>query len=226
MNYRHECKFYVNSADLELIRKRICYLIHKDSHYLGDSGYVVTSLYFDDINNRCWYENIQGYDCRHKYRIRIYDNDPSLIKLERKSKYHGLGLKIAATIDQNECSCFMDNRIPEIQMADPVYKKQLLCDMKLAGMLPKCIVQYDREAYTYSAGNVRITFDKNVRGSICYQDFLKKDIYTVPLLEQDQHILEVKYDAFLPHFISQALEIERLSQTSVSKYALSRNLLG
>lgn len=226
MNYRHEYKFLVNSADLEIVRGRISCFLQRDVHQVAKNGYTITSLYFDSVDNRCWYENLQGCDNRRKYRIRTYGNNTQLIKLECKSKLRGLGNKIAVPLSQEECRAFMENADIPIQPEYTPEKQQMLCQMRLMGMLPKCIVQYDREAFIYPAGNVRVTFDKNIRGSRQIEAFLSGQFHTVPVLEPDVHVLEVKYDAFLPDFISEALGTDGLLQTSLSKYAQTRNILG
>ena len=45
------------------------------------------------------------------------------------------------------------------------------------------------------------------------------------ILPAGQHILEVKYDEFLPDMIARELEIGRLQQTAFSKYYLGRMAL-
>ena len=43
-----------------------------------------------------------------------------------------------------------------------------------------------------------------------------------PILPAGQHVLEVKFDEFLPDYVAQALELGQLRQTAFSKYYLSR----
>lgn len=225
MHYRKENKFLVTDADLEILRNRICHLIKKDAHQTSPDGYLITSLYFDDIYDSCWNENIQGYDYRHKFRLRLYDHNTDLIHLERKSKVHGLTAKIAASVSKEECMAMMQGNHLRINTSDDITKKNLFAQMKAKGMRPKCIVQYNREAFVYPVGNVRITFDKNISGTTKIHSFLDNRILALPLLEEGIHVLEVKYDNLLPQFISEALEIGRLQRCSISKYGHARELL-
>lgn len=94
--------------------------------------------------------------------------------------------------------------------------------MRLRGLYPKSIVEYDRSTYIFNAGNVRITFDRNIRGSRKINDFWQEKIDEIPLLEKDVHVLEVKYDEFLPQFIYNILDLDTLRRTSFSKYGYSR----
>ena len=222
MKYRHELKFLVSPAQLALLKSRICHVARQDENQPSEDGYIITSLYFDDRNDKCLKETIDGYDIRQKYRIRIYGHDSSVIKLERKSKIHGMTAKVSALITEEMCRDMMQGKLPSIdKIAD--YGKSILTEMKVAGMIPKCIVQYNRKAFVYRTGNVRITFDENISGSVDIPTFLDERIPVMPLLEQGRHVLEVKYDNILPGMLAELLEIETLQQTAFSKYGYARN---
>ena len=87
---------------------------------------------------------------------------------------------------------------------------------------PKVIVEYDREPYICRNGNVRVTFDTNIRSSNCVDDFFEKKIFARPVMPSGYHLMEVKYDEFLPGFIAQLLETSHMNQSSYSKYRLCR----
>ncbi len=220
-NYRHEWKFVVCDAQLALIRSRIAPLMKADAHQSGDA-YVVTSLYFDDANDSCYAENLDGSDRRSKYRIRIYNHNTDFIKLERKSKLRGMTRKESERLSLDECRQLMQGSIPHFRSDLSSEKTGLLCDMRLLGLLPKSIVEYERTAFTERIGNVRITFDRNIRGVQKPAAFLRERIDAFPLLPVDAHILEVKYDALMPTYLMDILEIETLQRTAFSKYCYSR----
>ena len=93
--------------------------------------------------------------------------------------------------------------------------------IRTQGLRPKVIVAYERKAYVYEPGNVRITFDRNVRASSRVEDFGKKNISYDFLREYDK-VLEVKYDEFIPEFLVQLLETGSMWQMAYSKYQLCR----
>lgn len=107
----------------------------------------------------------------------------------------------------------------EVSMENPVTLFNLA--IKQDFLRPKIIVEYDRSAYTFSTGNVRITFDRNIRTCEEVQGFLD-DQYSYMMLWEGNRVLEIKYDAFLPGFIAQLLENGNMIQTSYSKYRLCR----
>lgn len=221
MKLRHELKYMVNEAQLELIRYRIEHLLSKDSNQTDDY-YTITSLYYDDFQNRCLNENYEGKDIRSKYRIRIYNHCADKIKLEKKSKIYGMTKKEVASISMEECTMLMRGKIPGIREEDEEIKKKIFCEMKIRGLQPKSIVEYNRTAYVQRVGNVRITFDKNITGSNKIGDFFEIERRNVPLLPSGLHILEVKYDELLPNYLKQMLEIETLQRTAFSKYCYAR----
>lgn len=225
MEYRNEMKYLVSEAQLQLLKYRLIPVMKSDLHQKGGS-YHIRSLYFDDYHNSCMKENEAGVDNREKYRIRIYDRTTDLIKLEQKSKLHGMTNKIAETITKEDCLLYMDGKSPKIDEETPFLIKKLASKMMAVKLKPVSIVEYERTAFVERKGNVRITFDRNVCGTDKIHTFF--DTYTpaVPILAKGQHVLEVKYDEFLPDYIKKALDIGNLQRTSFSKYFLSRTKEG
>ena len=221
MEYRHELKFPVSDADLEILRYRLMPLMKADVHQSGGS-YTVRSLYFDDFRDSCMRENEDGVDNRKKYRLRIYDGSDTVIKLEKKSKTRGMTKKVSVNVSREDCLSYIQGKTVPIKEDSSELEKELFAEMQMNGMHPVSIVEYERTAFVEPMGNVRITFDRNISGSDVCNEFLG-DVPLVPLLPKGMHVLEVKYDEFLPDYIAQALEIGRLQRTSFSKYYYARN---
>ena len=79
---------------------------------------------------------------------------------------------------------------------------------KLRGSLlaPRTAVCYDREAFLYPPGNVRVTLDRKLRTSRTAQDFFRPDRFLLRPLD-GLTVLEVKYDAFLPGLVRRAVQV-------------------
>ncbi len=221
LKYRNELKYLVSQGEIEMIRHRIQGIMQQDKHQIGD-GYNIRSLYFDDYDNSCMLENEAGVDERRKYRLRIYNHAASRISLEIKSKKRGFTNKRSCFIDQEHCQSYLEEELFTVSDNMPGVMKELEIERRLRLMKPACIVEYERTAYVYPLGNVRITFDKNISMSFQTKQFLEENIMLRPVLPSGQHILEVKYDDFLPDYIAQVLETEFLQRTAFSKYYLSR----
>lgn len=220
MDYRHELKFLVPETDLVRLQNRLSALMSLDQHQKGDF-YTIRSLYFDDLFDSCLEDVRSGTDRRHKFRIRLYNASSDVIHLEKKSKYRGMIRKESEALSVDECLAYMD-ALP-VSAQGPV-SRELLYGILSAGMAPRCIVEYDRTAYVEPAGNVRITFDRNIRGTMRIDRFLDSDSGDyIPVLPAGMHVLEVKYDEFLPEYLLQAVDLNSLMRTSFSKYAYVRN---
>ena len=85
---------------------------------------------------------------------------------------------------------------------------------------PAVIVDYERSAFVYDICNVRITFDRNVFASRDYSRMFDPTLTGRPALDKNMHILEIKYDEFLPDEIKEVLGGLNLNRTSSSKYAM------
>ena len=88
-------------------------------------------------------------------------------------------------------------------------------------MAPKTIVDYTRQPFIYGPGNVRVTFDYNIRTSLTCRDFLKWDCVTFPAGDFTI-LLEVKWDDYLPSIIRDAVQTPGRRVGAFSKYAQCR----
>ena len=163
--YRHELKYVISAGELALIRNRIQNMVPLDSHAGAAGHYNVRSLYFDDYDNRCFYENENGTDPREKFRIRIYNHNEDHITLECKRKEHGKTQKTSCPLTVEQTRMLMEGKIiPDIS-CQPELLRKLTLRMLTRHMRPVVIVEYDRIPYVYRTGNVRITLDLNVCSS-------------------------------------------------------------
>ena len=95
--------------------------------------------------------------------------------------------------------------------------------MKTQQLRPRVLVSYVREPYVYAAGNVRVTFDFNIRTSLFQREFLNGALPDIIATDAPGDIiLEVKYDAFLPDVIRDILQLGDRRAGSFSKYVASR----
>ena len=235
-NYRHELKYLVTDAQMAVLRSRVSGLMPADPHAGADGRYDIRSLYFDDYDDRCFYENENGTDPREKFRIRIYDRSREHITLELKRKERGKTLKLSAPLTEQQTRQLMTGQPLPMQPlpmqpllthgADDTGQSALLrkltLQMRERLLRPVVIVEYDRYPYIYRNGNVRVTFDTNVSSSSAISDFLLPQIPKRPVMPAGLQLLEVKFDEYLPDVIYRALQLENLQQTAYSKFYLCR----
>lgn len=219
--YRVEDKYCCTATELIALQARIGTALRPDENEGGSEGYSITSLYFDDLRDSCLRDTEDGVNRRNKYRIRIYNNALNVIKLEVKTKQDNRILKFSRSISIAEMKRLMNGECIEdsASMEDPATLFNLA--IKTQGLRPRVIVSYERKAFVYEPGNVRITFDRNIRAGGRVEEFGQKNISYEFLREYDK-VLEVKYDEFIPDFLLQLLELGNMQQTAYSKYQLCR----
>lgn len=219
--YRHEFKYRCTAAQLAVLKSRLDAVMVPDTH-AGPQGYTIRSLYFDDLENRCYYENENGTDPREKFRIRIYNDSAEKISLECKRKERGKTHKTSCPLTQEQTRQLMAGKVlPDIGSQPPLLRK-LTLQMMTRRLRPVVIVEYRRIPYVYKNGNVRITLDTNILSSSEVETFLDPRISGRPVLPVGQQLLEVKYDEYLPDFIYRSLMLPNLRQTAFSKYYICR----
>lgn len=84
--YRQEIKRLLSPAQRLLLERRIRAVMPRDIHSGDDGSYAIRSIYFDTVTDRAYTEKEAGISDREKIRIRFYNHQDDLIKLERKEK--------------------------------------------------------------------------------------------------------------------------------------------
>lgn len=213
--FRHEFKHPITQADRIILIQRLSAIMQYDG-FCKNGSYEIRSLYFDNLFDKALTEKINGVNFREKFRIRFYNGDTSFIRLEKKSKINGLTSKQSAalTLEQAEQ---LAKGIP-IKSSGNELIGELAFKMDSQLLKPRTIVDYTREAFVFSAGNVRVTIDRDIRTGLNSSDLLEK--LTVPA--GNEIILEVKWDEFLPSVITEAVQLGSRQTSAFSKYAVCR----
>lgn len=221
--YRHELKYGISYADYLALRSRLRPVMMPDPHAGGDGTYLIRSIYFDNYNDKALREKLDGIQKREKFRIRWYDDDLSLIHLERKMKLNNLSLKLSAPLSEAECRALCGGDADWMTAHPSELARELRCKMTIQQLRPRVVVSYLREPYIYAPGNVRVTFDSHIRTSLFRRDFLKRNLPDISATDAPgDMILEVKYDDFLPEIICALLQTGGIRQQAFSKYGACR----
>ena len=219
--YRNELKYVCSEGELQIIYARIRHLCRPDPH-AGPAGiYNIRSIYFDDLDDRCFFENENGTDPREKFRIRIYNASDRRITLECKRKERTMTNKTSCPLTREQFDLILDGRLPA-SGTDSELLRKFCAQQAQTGLEPKVIVAYERTPFVYPAGNVRITFDRNIGSTTDIAGFFDPYLPQRPVMPTGKHVLEVKYDEFLPDFLYEVMNLGSLRQTTFSKYYLCR----
>lgn len=219
---RHEYKYYMNYDMYYVLRDRLKKVIQMDAHMQDENGYLISSIYFDDIYHSAVEEKHAGTGSRKKFRIRSYERDPRLIRLECKSKYNEYISKISANLSPEEYNQIMKGDYACLQKRKELVCRELFGYHSAKFLRPTVVVDYVREAYILPTGNVRITFDKDISASVQTLDMFSEDYQTKKVLPDDMMVLEVKYDDYLPAHIKSILKSACADRCAISKYVMCR----
>lgn len=218
---RHELKHRISLSEDLVLSQKLRKLFARDKNAGADGTYKITSLYFDTPYDTALREKLDGVNRREKFRLRYYGADTSFIRLEKKFKVNGLCGKRSTPITARQTERLLGGDYVFLLESGEPLLVELYSKMQGDGLRPKTIVRYDREAFLYAPGNVRITLDRNLKTGFGSTDFLNTspfmadatDLYTV---------LEVKYDAFLPDLVRMAVQVPGRQAAACSKYAICR----
>lgn len=222
--YRHEIKHRITRGQKEELTARLRVLMKPDAYAREDGTYFIRSLYFDNPNDLVLREKAAGTARREKFRIRYYNGDLSFIRLEKKCRIDRLSYKQSAVMTAEQCRRLIAGDDTVLRADPQPLMQELYAKMKLHGLQPKTIVDYDRRTFVYPLGDTRITLDDHIRTDSRVRDFLDPACTTLACdaPEDAVCILEVKYGAFLPDFIRDAVQLDDCRSSPFSKYEISR----
>lgn len=223
LKFRHELKYLCSDAQLLALSTRLSHVLTPDPHTDESGCYYIRSMYFDDYDNSCFYDNEDGTAIREKWRIRTYGCSDSTIKLECKRKEQGMINKKACALTKEQFEALADpgSRIlPSSDYPELLNRFILLKRTKL--FHPTTIVSYERTPFICDNGNVRVTFDRNITSSSQFDSFFTRQITQRPIMERGRQLLEVKYDEYIPDYIYHAIQSGSMQQITFSKYYLCR----
>jgi hypothetical protein len=217
---RTETKYLIAPTEAAVVQQDLRRLLVPDE-YSSSGPYRVKSLYFDSINQRDYIEKMNGEKNRRKIRLRIYDEDDSVILLEEKVKRDIFQQKRGVVLHKEDATLLTIGDYSALHKYDSPEALSIYLRMVLGNYYPVSLVEYDRCAYVFPAFHTRVTFDSNIRSSeLDLSQFCRNNNWTFRM--NDMVILEVKYDGYLPKNIAEVLGKYSFSQRAVGKYAMSR----
>ena len=219
---RHELKYFINPAELEVLRARLRPVLKMDGHCVGGRPYVIRSLYFDDIADSAFVDKQAGVMDRDKYRIRIYRYSDKEIFMERKRKLGDLIQKSSVQITRRLCDQICSGDPTGLQRSSSPLLQDVYIQMRTRLLRPKVIVDYAREAYLHPAEDTRITFDLQLHSGLYSTDLFNPKLPTVCPHDRNVEILEVKFNNYLPDYVAGLLHGIVAERSAVSKYVLCR----
>lgn len=226
VKYRHELKYICSDIELRIVEQKLKAVMKPDPYADRDGEYLIRSVYFDDYQRSRFFENEDGVDPREKFRIRAYNLSDARITLEKKIKSHGMTAKRSCLIDRETCMRMLSGQSVTDRLGQHPLLDEWIVQRETAGLRPVMLGEYVRKPYVYSMGNVRITFDRYISASYRVRDIFEARTSRIAVLPTGYHVLEVKYDDFLPDVIYQLIDSGHMLQTTFSKFYLGCKAIG
>lgn len=220
---RKERKFLLSLQEAMKQERFIKNALNNDIHNTKN-GYIVRSLYFDTIENQDYEDKQAGIEIRKKIRLRNYSPSDEFAVLEMKQKQGDNQLKRSLVIKREDALELIKGKYTCLLKYKEQFATECFGIMNMYCYRPKAIVQYNRKAYIAKENKIRITFDSNIIATESNFNIFDENLKLYPVFEKDMVVLEVKYNGFLLSYIKDSLETLKHSETSVSKYCLSRHI--
>jgi hypothetical protein len=222
--YRHEDKYIISKAEYVYLSQLLPVVMKQDAYVRGN-GYRIRSLYFDTIDCNDYLEHLIGVSNRKKIRLRIYDLNDVAVKLEIKNKEDTYTVKETAEINREEAVKLLSGNLDFLISKNNTTMHKVWMYMKMDRYYPQFLVDYNRKAYIYQVGDVRITFDTHIMVSKDCNLFNEKS-ELISVLQDGMVLMEVKYNKNLPYEISNMLASAMITQQiSFSKYCMGQERL-
>lgn len=224
---RYEMKYRISESKAEAIERFIKPYLHLD-HYCKlqpSSAYPITTLYLDSQNLCLCRQTLEGNKNRFKLRIRSYTDDLTYPRFfEIKRRMNAIIIKSRARVMHQDVAGVLSGlSLPkEDYSADEETLKQFLLYTKSINAGPVVRVRYVRRAYEGDSENrVRVTFDRQLAYNVGHE----LDV-TFSGRGWQRHclngvILEIKFTARFPAWLSQMVRCFDLQLRSISKYVTS-----
>lgn len=217
---RKELKFLLDRHEYTLLQLRLEKALQRDRHGDKQGHYLVSSLYYDTPQGTAFAEKIAGVGNRKKYRIRTYNNNPEIIKLEVKGKHADRVFKYYRFLTVEELARLTAGDVDFLLHDGSRAGVDFFAGIRRNLLCPSVIVSYTRQAYTFPADEIRINFDYGLHHHGTDKDLLES-ASNIALLT-GRFIFEIKYNTYLPPHIRDLVQLESKVRQPLSKFEFAR----
>ena len=187
-NYRYERKFFISDITKHNVESIV--KLHPAMFSAIFHQRFVNSIYFDAIDFRNYFDNVNGSSHRIKIRIRWYGELFGHIKkpvLELKIKNESLNRKQIYSLGPFN----LDNSFTAEEILDIINKSDVPEIIKINSLKPVLLTRYSRKYFKSADGNYRITIDTDL---VFYHIFCQKNLFVNKQIDDINVILELKYN--------------------------------
>lgn len=225
---RFELKYLLTIQQAELFKTALRAYLTEDEHCDGNGRYLITSLYYDSPDYRCYWEKVDGVKYRRKLRIRVYGDEQALdldtpVFVEIKQRVNRVTQKRRVVLPYNTALRLCNERRSlESSLEDRQVVDEINAFLWQYNLHPASIVRYERAALVgteYDLG-LRVTFDTDLT---CQLNPLRLHEPSVgmSMLPPQQVVMEIKANERVPYWLTELVAAHNLKLVRISKYCRS-----
>jgi len=218
---RMEKKTTMQESDVPAFLDRILTRMEYDSHNLNGEPYMISNLYFDDVNDNVIRTSVTLPKYKEKLRLRSYGvpTPDTKVFLELKKKLYGVGTKRRTKLTLRDAQHYLSTGIhPEgLSYIDEQVLREIDYYRSHETVEPRIYVSYLRRAFfAKDDPSFRVTLDSDIL-TRRYDLDLTLGRYGEPVLSPGKIVLEVKFAGAVPLWFCRVMSDFGLSFHTFSK---------
>ncbi len=218
---RMEKKTTMQVSDVPAFLDRILTRMEYDSHNLNGEPYMISNLYFDDVNDNVIRNSVTLPKYKEKLRLRSYGvpTPDTKVFLELKKKLYGVGTKRRTKLTLRDAQHYLNTGIhPEgLSYIDEQVLREIDYYRSHETVEPRIYVSYLRRAFFAKEDpSFRVTLDSDIL-TRRYDLDLTLGRYGEPVLSPGKIVLEVKFAGAVPLWFCRVMSDFGLSFHTFSK---------
>ncbi|HEV7404641.1 MAG TPA: polyphosphate polymerase domain-containing protein [Chthoniobacteraceae bacterium] len=224
---RFELKFILSAEQRERLMPELLPHLRADENAVTGAHYPVVSVYYDNAERDCYWENLNGAQSRRKLRVRLYGSQcggtPPTCFAEVKHKVDGRNVKRRARLSIAEALAVAAGEYTPAGLSPGEQRtvQEIHELVHRRGLAPCVCLRYDRHAYAAveEADDLRITFDTGIA-------YRFERLTPVPddrdfsdfLHAEGASVMEVKVTGAVPYWLTRLLGEAGCVMQGHSKY--------
>jgi hypothetical protein len=189
--------------------------------------YSITSMYYDTVDYKAYWDKIEGHKFRRKVRIRVYGDQlmtpetNCFAEIKQRRNKTLQKKRVLLPYSSAVALCGAGQPIATTSQTDQDIISEIRYLHDTLQLQPACVVGYHRLAFNgsgYDPG-LRVTFDTNLKGrtydlTLLSQGYEEDHIFLPP----GWCIMEVKVNYRVPYWLTEMIGKYRCTLRRISKY--------
>ncbi|MBN1217825.1 MAG: polyphosphate polymerase domain-containing protein [Anaerolineae bacterium] len=196
---------------------------------MGDAygRYPISSLYFDTVDYRAYWDKVEGHKFRRKVRVRVYGNQavtaetPVFAEIKQRIDKTLQKKRVQLPYAEAIALCGAGQAVADVSATEQAVVEEIQYLYYTLQLQPACVVSYHRVAFNgseYDPG-LRVTFDTNLKCrthalTLLSEQHGESRLFVPP----DWCVMEVKVNYRVPYWLTELIGRHRCTLRRISKY--------